>query len=96
MPSSPRAREKPFDPRDTAAYTLAEAARYLKLPPATLRSWVMGRPYPKGKGVAQFRPLIRPRSSPPPLLSFRNLTSDFFTDRDLGVDNGWRTLGGAE
>lgn len=28
------------DIRDQPAYTLAEAARYLKLAPATLRSWV--------------------------------------------------------
>jgi hypothetical protein len=32
--------------RDTAAYTLAEAARYLRLQAATLRSWVLGREYP--------------------------------------------------
>ena len=73
MSSRARIREKPFNPRDTAAYTLSEAARYLKLPAATLRSWVIGRPYPKGEGVAHSRPLIHPPSSPPPLLSFWNL-----------------------
>jgi len=73
MRASPRRGEKPFDPRNTAAYPLAEAARYLKLPSATLRSWVIGRRYPKGEGVAQFQPLIRPPSSRPPLLSFWNL-----------------------
>ena len=36
MPASIKKREKTFDPRDTAAYTVAEAARYLKLPTATL------------------------------------------------------------
>ena len=66
-------REKDFDPRDTSAYTLIEAARYLKLPAATLRSWVVGRSYPKAKGVGQFHPLIRPPSRQPPVLSFWNL-----------------------
>jgi uncharacterized protein (DUF433 family) len=73
MPRHARTRDKPFNPRDTAAYTLSEAARYLKLPAATLRSWVIGRPYPKGEGVAHFRPLIHPPSTRPPLLSFWNL-----------------------
>lgn len=59
--------------RDQPAYTLAEAARYLKLPVATLRSWVAGRPYPKAAGVGRFQPLIHPPSSPPPMLSFWNL-----------------------
>jgi uncharacterized protein (DUF433 family) len=60
------------DLRDQPAYTLAEAARYLKLPVATLRSWVAGRPYPKAAGVGRFQPLIHPPSSPP-TLSFWNL-----------------------
>lgn len=33
------------DFRAQPAYGLAEAARYLRLPAATLRSWVVGRPY---------------------------------------------------
>lgn len=73
MLTTPTKREKEFDLRDTPAYTLIEAARYLKLPAATLRSWVVGRPYPKAKGVAQFHPLIRPPSRQPPVLSFWNL-----------------------
>jgi uncharacterized protein (DUF433 family) len=60
--------------RDQPAYTLAEAARYLKLPPATLRSWVVGRPYPTKTGdVSRFNPLIRPARKVPPTLSFYNL-----------------------
>jgi uncharacterized protein (DUF433 family) len=55
------------------AYGLAEAARYLRLPAATLRSWVLGREYPTAEGATRFRPLIRPASQQPPLLSFRNL-----------------------
>jgi uncharacterized protein (DUF433 family) len=59
--------------RDFAAYTLAEAARYLRLPAATLRSWVLGRQYPTADGSGQFPPLIRPALRRPPLLSFSNL-----------------------
>lgn len=61
------------DIRDQPAYTLAEAARYLKVAPATLRSWFVGRPYPKGLGTAHSVPLIRPARNPPPTLSFWNL-----------------------
>jgi len=53
--------------------TAAEAARYLKLPAPTLRSWVAGRAYPKAKGVGQFRPLIHPPQKQPPVLTFWNL-----------------------
>jgi uncharacterized protein (DUF433 family) len=60
------------DVRGQPAYGLAEAARYLKLPVATLRSWVAGRAYPKAKGaVGQFRRLIHPPRRR--LLSFWNL-----------------------
>lgn len=61
------------DLRNQPAYTLGEAARYLKLPPATLRSWVVGRDYPTAKGPGQFRPVIRPAQSKPAVLSFWNL-----------------------
>ncbi|HNQ56518.1 MAG: DUF433 domain-containing protein [Burkholderiales bacterium] len=59
--------------RDQPAYSLTEAARYLKLPVATLRSWVVGRAYPRGESVATFRPLLKPARKQPPLLSFYNL-----------------------
>lgn len=61
------------DLRNQPAYAAAEASRYLKLPAATLRSWVIGRPYPKGDGVVQSRPLIHPPKKQPLLLSFWNL-----------------------
>ncbi len=61
------------DLRDQPAYTLAEAARYLKLPTPTLRSWVAGRAYPKATGLAQFEPLIHPPIAQPATLSFWNL-----------------------
>ncbi len=67
-------REKPFaDDLDVAAYTLAEAARYARLPVATLRAWTLGRQYPTTEGGGRFPPLIRPASRQPPLLSFSNL-----------------------
>lgn len=61
------------DLRSQPAYPLAEAARYLRLPIATLRSWVAGRSYPKGEGKGHFHPLIKPAQGKPPVLSFWNL-----------------------
>jgi uncharacterized protein (DUF433 family) len=58
---------------DLPAYVVADAARYLRLPVATLRSWVVGRQYPTAEGGGQFHPLIRPASERPTLLSFSNL-----------------------
>ncbi|MBI3919587.1 MAG: DUF433 domain-containing protein [Betaproteobacteria bacterium] len=73
MATRPRRSTQNTDLRDQPAYTLAEAARYLKLPVATLRSSVAGRPYPKAEGTARFQPLIHPPSRQPPALSFWNL-----------------------
>lgn len=75
------------DLRNQPAYTLAEAARYLKVAPATLRSWVVGRPYHRRDGTAQFKPLIRPAGSPPPMLSFWNLIEAHVL-RSLRTDHG--------
>ncbi len=61
------------DPRDEPAYAITEAARYLRLSPATLRSWVLGRPYPTSKGFSQFAPVLKLAQRRPPLLSFSNL-----------------------
>lgn len=51
---------RPKDPREVPAYTLADAARFVRVPAPTLRSWVTGR-----------RRLIVPAS--PSALSFINL-----------------------
>lgn len=59
--------------REAAAYPLAEAARYVRLAPATLRSWVMGRPYPIRTGVSHFKPLIKLPEAENECLSFSNL-----------------------
>ncbi|MFM9888205.1 MAG: DUF433 domain-containing protein [Burkholderiales bacterium] len=74
--------------RDQPAYSLAEGARYLKLPAATLRSWVVGRPYPtKSGGTGRFNPLIRPARKLPPTLSFYNLIEAHVL-RSLRTDHG--------
>ena len=76
------------DPRSQPAYSLAEAARYLKVAGATLRSWVVGRPYPKsGGGTGHFRPLIHPPQRQPPLLSFWNMIEAHVL-RSLRTDHG--------
>jgi uncharacterized protein (DUF433 family) len=62
-----------IDLRDRPAYGVKEAARYVRLPAATLRSWVAGRDYPRGGSVATFQPLIKAAGVRPPLLSFYNL-----------------------
>jgi len=67
------ARRSRLDARDVPNYGLVEAARYLRLPVATLRSWVRGRSYPKVQGEGWFRPLITPALDRPLLLSFTNL-----------------------
>lgn len=82
LPETVENRPKPnrpmpaFDKTDTRhqpAYTVAEAARYLKLPQATLRTWVVGRDYPVAEGQGRFKALIKPARGKPPLLSFYNL-----------------------
>ncbi len=65
------------DPRDIPAYSIAEAAHYLRLPPSTLRSWVHGGHYRVVGGQRTFEPVITlPQSPPdsPTLLSFISLT----------------------
>lgn len=61
------------DIRNQPAYSPAEGARYLRLPAATLRTWLIGREYPKGQAHATFHPLIKPAGKQPLLLSFYNL-----------------------
>lgn len=75
------------DPRNQPAYPLTEAARYLKLPAATLRAWTLGRRYPTTQGKSHFRPLIRPASGKPPVLSFSNLIEAHVL-RALRADHG--------
>jgi hypothetical protein len=58
------------DPRSLPSYTIPDAARYLLVPPATVRSWVAGRPYPTQSGVKRFSPVIVPADSKKLILSF--------------------------
>ncbi len=68
-----RTAAKPPDPREAPAYQLAEAARYLRLAPATLRAWVVGRDYPTERGIRFFPPLIGLPNTSKLILSFSNL-----------------------
>ncbi|MBM3321758.1 MAG: DUF433 domain-containing protein [Candidatus Eisenbacteria bacterium] len=61
------------DPRSLPSYSIPDAARYLLVPPATVRSWVAGRPYPTQSGVRRFSPVIAPADSKKLILSFVNL-----------------------
>ena len=72
---------------DSPAYTVAEAARHLKIAPATLRSWVIGRTYPRGRGSAYFEPLIEPADAQRRLLSFHNLIEAYVL-RSLRQEHG--------
>jgi uncharacterized protein (DUF433 family) len=66
LPSSDEARLLP-------AYTMAEAAHYLRMPEETLRSWVAGRLYPASGQVKRSQPLIRLDDPKRKHLSFSNL-----------------------
>ena len=61
------------DPRELPAYGLSEAVRYLRIAPATLRSWVLGRYYPTDAGSQFFKPVIHLPEPSWPVLSFVNL-----------------------
>ncbi len=76
------------DPRNAPAYPLTEVARYVKVAPATLRAWVLGRPYPTAQGPRHSRALIRPASARPPILSFFNLVEAHVV-RALQNDHGF-------
>jgi len=61
------------DPRLSPAYSVAEAAHYLRMPEGTLRSWVAGRWYPVAGKSKRSRPLIHLDDSHRQYLSFINL-----------------------
>ena len=75
------------DIRERPAYPVAEAARYLKVPSATLRSWFMGRQYQTAQGPQQFPAIVAPASRRPPTLSFYNLIEAHVL-RALRTDHG--------
>ncbi|MFL6259112.1 MAG: DUF433 domain-containing protein [Thermoanaerobaculia bacterium] len=59
-------------------YSIPEAARYLRMSPATLKSWVAGRSYDTVKGGPRWWDHLIHRPDPnDPRLSFANLTEAF-------------------
>ncbi|MCS6813216.1 MAG: DUF433 domain-containing protein [Cyanobacteria bacterium] len=61
------------DPRDIPTYSIGYAARCLRIPAATIRSWTVGQTYPVAKGERFFQPLIPIADRKPRQLSFTNL-----------------------
>jgi uncharacterized protein (DUF433 family) len=61
------------DPRDVPAYNVKLAAHYLRMPVATLRSWVQGRNYRVSTGLVFSPPIIQLPDKKVGLLSFYNL-----------------------
>jgi uncharacterized protein (DUF433 family) len=61
------------DPRNIPNYSISDAARYLRIPSGTIRSWTVGRNYQTLNGSCFFKPLIKIRDTKPKLLSFTNL-----------------------
>ncbi|PZV22117.1 MAG: hypothetical protein DCF21_00805 [Leptolyngbya sp.] len=62
-----------LDTRNLPAYSYVDAARYLKIPVDTLRSWVRGRSYQTSQGKRFSEPLIRLPGEDAKALSFINL-----------------------
>ena len=71
---------KSNEPREMAAYSIGEAAHYLRIPVATLRSWVRGRYYPTEQGRSFFKPLIELPDPNLASLSFVNLVEAHVLD----------------
>jgi len=65
------------DLREAPAYTLTEAAGYLRLPPSTLRAWMVGQRYRVGDAPKFFRPVIEIADRKQRQLSFINLVEAF-------------------
>ena len=75
--------ERAFDyrsPEEQPAYSILEAARYLSIPPATLRAWVAGRKYPTASGPRFFKPVIELPADSRAGLSFINLVEAHVLD----------------
>ena len=64
---------KDQDVRELPAYGVAEAAHYLLVPRATLRSWVAGMSYGSDGERRFFKRVIHPAATSPVALSFINL-----------------------
>jgi uncharacterized protein (DUF433 family) len=66
-------RHETHDPRLAPAYTVTEAAHYLRMPEETLRSWVVGRLYPVAGRSKRSQALIHLDDPKHQYLSFINL-----------------------
>jgi len=73
-------KERRRELREMPAYGIVEAAHYLGIPKATLRSWVLGRHYPTGTGKRFFKPIIALADKDQRLLSFENLVEAHVLD----------------
>lgn len=71
---------KGTDPLEMPTYGIPEAAHYLRMPTATLRSWVLGRTYQTNTGRKRFKPLIEIADREHCLLSFINLSEAHVLD----------------
>ncbi len=60
------------DPRLSPAYSVTEAAHYLRMPEETLRSWIEGRWYSVAGGSKRSKPLIHVDDAKKEYLSFIN------------------------
>jgi len=65
------------DPREIPAYRLPDAAAYLSIPKATLRSWIKGYYYPVKDGRKFFEPVFHLPEPSILLLSYTNLVEAF-------------------
>ncbi len=61
------------NPRELPLYPIADAARVVRIHPATLRTWALGRSYPTRSGQKSWSPLIRAADPKRGFLSFVNL-----------------------
>jgi uncharacterized protein (DUF433 family) len=73
VPATKNASLYRVDPHELPRYTIREAARYLRMPEATLKSWVSGRSYRVASGTKRWAPLIHRPDPDDPRLSFGNL-----------------------
>lgn len=68
------------DPRGLPSYSIRETAHYLRIPIATVRSWVLGRWYQTERGKRRFAPIITLPDPDKPLLSFVNIVETHVLD----------------
>ncbi|MGC4084755.1 MAG: DUF433 domain-containing protein [Vicinamibacterales bacterium] len=80
IPFVPRVSMKKPDPREIPLYNLTEAARWVGVPPSTLRKWMYGRTYPAAGTVRRSEPLFQPADPERGRLSFANIAEAHILD----------------